>query len=245
MEGINVVSLPKYQQLAATMRKRIKEHAYAPKSLLPDQNTLAKEFGVSRLTIKKALDGLAQEGLIYKQSGVGTVVLGIALENGEDSPAERFDGLTKLVGSAHVRSKILKFDITFPSPKVQKQLVIGPDDPVYDIRRLRLIDGEPWIIEHTYFRVKMVPNLTHKILEHSIYAYINNDLHLKFGGAYRRIGATLTTQEDIDNLGGKAGEPVLQVEQVVWLTTGQNIEYSISRNLARNRSYTVLDINQN
>ena len=66
----------KYQEVADTVRKRIENGTYKVGELIPDQTTLAAEFKVNRLTVKKALDGLASEGLIYKQSGLGTYVRG-------------------------------------------------------------------------------------------------------------------------------------------------------------------------
>ena len=66
----------KYQVVADAIRERIENGTYKIDELIPDQNALAQEFHVNRLTVKKALDGLAAEGLIYKQSGLGTYVRG-------------------------------------------------------------------------------------------------------------------------------------------------------------------------
>ena len=60
----------KYQVVADAIRERIENGTYKIDELIPDQNALAQEFHVNRLTVKKALDGLAAEGLIYKQSGL-------------------------------------------------------------------------------------------------------------------------------------------------------------------------------
>lgn len=237
------MATPKYQVIANEIRRRIHENVYPPKSLIPDQNTLAKEFGVSRMTIKKALDGLATEGLIYKQSGLGTYVLGDVSVHASDSPAERFDGLTQQEGAGHVTSKVIAFDVSLPSAKIQQKLDLAADEPVYVIDRLRLVDGVPRVLEHTLFPLKLVPGLTHEILLGSIYDYLHHTLNLKFGGALRRINARLADDFDVTHLQATLGEPVLAVEQVIWLTTGENIEYSISHNLASWRGYTVLDIN--
>lgn len=237
------MATPKYQMIADEIRRRIHMNVYPAKSLIPDQNTLAKEFGVSRMTIKKALDGLAVEGLIYKQSGLGTYVLGDVSVHASDSPAEAFDGLTKQEGKEHVSSEVIKFDVSLPSELIQKKLDVASDEPVYVIDRLRKIDEVPRVLEHTIFPLKLVPGLTREILMGSIYDYMHQALNLKFGGALRRINATLANDFDVAHLDATTGEPVLEVEQVIWLTTGENLEYSTSRNLASWRGYTVLDIN--
>ncbi|KRO16945.1 GntR family transcriptional regulator [Lacticaseibacillus saniviri] len=234
----------KYQRVADEIKQRIIANVYPPRTLLPDQNALAAEFGVSRITIKKALDGVAREGLIYKKSGLGTYVLGdIALRDRDDSPANAFDGLSEQQGSERVTSQIIKFEVAFPNADLQDKLGIAENEAVYDIRRLRLLDDEPFILEHTFLPVRLVPNLSRQILEKSLYMFLHQDLNLTFGGAYRRIHADLPDELDQQYL--KAGEttPVLETEQLIWLINGQNIEYSTARNVYDRRSYTVLDVN--
>lgn len=234
----------KYQQVADTIKQRIFTHAYPPKMLLPKQSEFAEEFGVSKITIKKALDGIAREGLIYKKSGLGTYVLGNTLINSrQDAPANAFDGLYNQQGANHVTSKVIKFEIEFPTEAIQAKLGIEANEPVYDILRLRLLDDQPFILEHTYMPIKLVPDLSTEILEKSIYDYIHRILKLQFGGAYRKIHANLPDADDVKYLQAGENTPILEVEQIVWLTNGKNIEYSTSRNLYNARSYTVVDLN--
>ena len=65
----------KYLKVARILQKRIEDGVYKTQAPLPDQKTLADELQVSRLTVKKALDGLQRKGLVYKESGLGTFVL--------------------------------------------------------------------------------------------------------------------------------------------------------------------------
>ena len=67
--------MPKYQEIANILRTRIKNKTYPPDSLLPNQTDLVEEFGVSRMTVKKAIGILAMEGLVYSQRGAGTKIL--------------------------------------------------------------------------------------------------------------------------------------------------------------------------
>ena len=60
----------KYLKVARILQKRIEDGVYKPQTPLPDQKTLAEELHVSRLTVKKALDGLQRKGLVYKESGL-------------------------------------------------------------------------------------------------------------------------------------------------------------------------------
>lgn len=233
----------KYESIADEIRRRIKKGIYKQNQLIPDQVTLAAEFGVSRMTIKKALDGLAMEGLIYTRRGDGTYVLGnISLKVESNSPAEEHRGLTAEYGQKRVSSKIIKFDIKFPDDSLQSHLKLQPNEPVFEIIRLRLVDLKPYVLEHTYMPQKLMPNLSKTIILSSIYSYLQEQVGLKLGGAYRKIHADFANEFDIQYLNSKKGEPVLEVEQVAWLADGTPFEYSFSRNRHDTRSYTVLDI---
>ncbi|HFC9339747.1 TPA: GntR family transcriptional regulator, partial [Enterococcus hirae] len=63
--------MPKYEEIANVLRERIRSKEYPPNSFLPNQITLVEEFGASRMTIKKAINILAMEGLVYSQRGAG------------------------------------------------------------------------------------------------------------------------------------------------------------------------------
>lgn len=92
--------------------------------------------------------------------------------------------------------------------------------------------------------VKLVPGLDEKILHSSVYNYLHKNLKLKFGHAYRKIKAVKASQYDVKYLEAKETDPMLELEQIVWLTNGQPIEYSTSRNRYNQRSYTVLENNR-
>lgn len=237
------IRAPKYEQIAEEIRKRIRDGIYQTKTAIPDQNTLAKEFGVSRMTIKKSLDGLSMAGLIYTRRGDGTYVLGdIPLKIDTNSPAQKHTGLTAELGS-RLSSQVIQFTTIMPTEELMEHLKINHDEPVLNIIRLRLVNKEPYVLEHTYMPKKLMPNLNNRVLKHSIYNYLEKDLNLKLGGAYRKIHADFSNNLDIRYLGSQPNDPILEVEQVAWLQNGIPFEYSFSRNKYDTRSYTVLDIN--
>ncbi|WP_294835385.1 GntR family transcriptional regulator [uncultured Lactobacillus sp.] len=232
----------KYLTVVQTIVSRIKAGTYQAGDLLPNQQTLANELGVSRLTVKKALDGLERKGIIYKQSGLGTFVSSdIPIRSKIDSPANVFTGLMELMKADNIKSKIIKFSVGFPNKQIQKNLNLTSSEPVYNIIRLRLVDDNPLVIEHTYMPVNLVPNLNTDILHSSIYNYIHQKLKLKFGHAYRKIKATKSDEYDQKYLAAKKDDPMLELEQIVWLTNGKPIEYSISRNRYDQRDYTIIE----
>ncbi|WP_027108119.1 GntR family transcriptional regulator [Lacticigenium naphthae] len=234
--------MAKYEEISNKVRERIYSGEYPIDSMIPDQNSLARAFGVSRMTIKKALDILAMEGLIYRQRGAGTFVTKTALRNERDSAVDEYDGLSTQMKGRKLVSKSIEFAVEFPTPLIQKKLMIEENEPVYKIVRQRSVDDDLLILEETYMPAKLVPGLSRKHAESSIYAYIKGELGLEFGGAFRQIHADKPKEYDLLYLNCREGDPVLEVEQVVYLKDGRPMEYSKSRNRFDTRSYNVIDI---
>lgn len=236
------IHLNKYEEIATELRRRISEGEYTEGEMLPDQIELAKEFDVSRMTLKKAIDIIAMEGLIFKKRGVGTFVLKSSLWNNGDSKIDDYNGLTDQFGDDRIVSKKINFDIVFPDERIQNLLMIGPSDPVYHVQRLRIVDDKPYILEDSYFVASIISQLKEEHLASSIYNYLRDELGLKIGGAYRKIHADVANELDIQELNCDEHTPVLEVEQVVYLDNGTPFEYSTSRNRFDTRSYTITDI---
>ena len=91
--------------------------------------------------------------------------------------------------------------------------------------------------------LERLPELSKEVCEKSIYTYIHDELGLKFGNAFRKFSALGADDEDVKELNVEKGSPILEVEQVVWLTNGKSIEYSTSHVPGNKRSYTVMNIN--
>lgn len=139
-------------------------------------------------------------------------------------------------------SQIIQFAVEFPEAEIAERLQVEVTTPVYKIIRLRLIDEKPYVLEHTYMPCDLVPGLDESILLQSIYAYLWDELNLKFAGSYRHITAEKPDEYDKMYLDCQNADPLLQVEQVVYLENGRPIEYSRSRNRFDTRGYSLLDV---
>lgn len=235
--------MTKYEMISNTVRQRIRDGVYPENTLIPDQVSLAKEFSVSRMTVKKAMDILEVEGLILRKRGAGTTVRKNALKDDMTADIMDYEGLTKQLEGQEVASKTISFKIDFPSEEIQEKLSIGKTDPIYKIIRLRVVDGKPYIIEHTIMNAQLIPGVDDVVLANSVYQYIHNDLNLEFGGARRIISADKSTEIDQEHLECLPEDPILQIEQVVYLEDGTPFEYSKSRSKFTTRTYKIVDLN--
>lgn len=219
----------KYKYIYDTVKTRILNSTYPPNTQIPDELTLCKEFDCSRMTIKKALDLLVQEGLIYRKRGQGSFTMANASNNHRLSLQEReLLGLSRSTKGKST-SKVLEFNLMFASKKIADILNIQENDPIYNILRLRLIDGEPYVCERTYMPTNLITGLSEDILKKSIYDYIENTLGYRIASAQKTTRADISSEEDHTYLNLKDIEPVLEIEQIAYLDNGVPFEYSISR----------------
>lgn len=221
---------PKYEIIADEIRKRIIEHAYPLEHALPDEIHLSEEFGVSRMTMKRALEILVMEGLIYRKRGKGTFILQSSFQKDRINViSKETRGLTQVIGDRSLRSEVLNFEVKFPSQEVADHLMIELTEPVYEIRRVRYVDEEPYVIELTYMVANLITGITREILEKSVYAYIQEDLGYTITSSHKVIRADKPDEYDQAYLKNDITEPIIEVEQVVYLSNGKPFEYSFAR----------------
>jgi len=237
--------MTKYEAISAEIKRRIMEREYSADFPIPDEISLAKEFACSRMTMKKALDILVMEGLLYRKRGHGTFIIKSAIDNklvnvgtGESL------GLTNLLRGKKIKSKIILFEVMFPDEEVASHLSITNQTPVYHIIRLRVVEGEPYVLENTYMPSDLISGLTEEILHLSIYEYIEKQLGLTIAGSHRKIRACKSNELDQKYLSCASEDPILEVEQVSYLNTGVPFEYSFSRHRYDKFFFTAVSISK-
>ncbi|HCR3983712.1 TPA: GntR family transcriptional regulator [Kluyvera ascorbata] len=218
----------KYIAIAREIKKRIISGQYPAAEPLPDQFALAAEFGTSRMTIQQAMRQLIVEGLVYTRQGQGTFIRKNFLQLSQwDIHGSDYAGATETWGHlGKVESQVIRFELRFPSEKEQASLLIDADSPVYDFVRLRLLNGEPLSLDITVMPVSLVPGLSKSHLENSVFRYVQDNLGLKMMGSYRVVRALKPSELDQQHLNCDASDPILEVEQVIYLDDGTPLEYA-------------------
>ncbi|MBT2758831.1 GntR family transcriptional regulator [Mesobacillus foraminis] len=232
----------KYQKISNEIRKRIADGYYSSDQPIPDEITLAKEFGCSRMTMKRALDILVSEGVLFRKRGHGTFIIKSCMQNTINVVDRETLGLSNLLKGKDVTSKVIKFEVKFPSEEVAEQLSIDRTTPVYEVIRLRIVDKEPYVIEQTYMPTTLLPGINETVLHSSVYKYITETLGLTIAGSHRKIRASKPTQLDQEYLECAPDDPVLEVEAVGFLNNGSPFEYSFSRHRYDKFVFTTVNI---
>lgn len=221
--------MEKYKVIANSIRKRIIKGDYVSDQKLPSEKEIGDEFVASKLTVKKALDILVGEGLIIKRRGAGTFVKSLSVDEMERLIVDnQMRGTTAFNPDKKVTSKVLSFSVVQASQLVSRKLNLVEASPVYEIYRVRLVDGSPSVIEKTYMPLDVISGLTKKNVEGSIYEYIEEKLGLKIESGHRTITVRKATDFEADELALEYGDPVGIAEQTGYLNTGVQFEYSIS-----------------
>lgn len=233
----------KYERIARDIYNDIVSGKYEPGSQLALEKEMCVQYGVSRITVKRAVDELVKQGLVVKRRGAGTFVKGVQETDVKDfSMSDQFTGFTKNHTKHKTISKIIKFEIIHPDEECAEKLKITTEDFVYDIIRVRYLDDKPENVEYTQMPIEVISGIKREVLEKSIYAYIENDLGLKIQSAHRTVTAAMPTEEEKKYLKIEGVMPVLQVAQIGFLSNGRPFETSISRHRGDTSTFRAVSV---
>ena len=220
-------SFPYYFQVAETILRRVREGEYQPGDTLPSAQILEKDFGVSDITIRKALHLLVQRGVVVRKRGIGTLIM-----KGEDNRATfdikgDFLDLTNVATGKPIKYEVEVIDIslTLSCPKSIKEiLLLGSDDEVWRMRRIRKKNGEPISYFTNYGPPELFKSLEKRHLqEHSFVELAEKRCGIRFGRFEQSVEAT---SADIDLsllLAISFGTPLFFVVNTYYSTKNQPV----------------------
>jgi len=223
---------PRYLQLRRRIETGIVEGILQPESPLPSERDLAALTGLSRVTVRKATQAMAEDGLIVQRQGSGSFV----------SPRSRrveqsLSRLTSFTEDMRRRgfeseSRWLERGIFLPAPEEVVALALGPDDSVSRIARLRLASGRPMAIERASLPTDLLPRPTE--VETSLYEVLEHDNNRPVR-AIQKLSAINLGPEDAALLGVEPTAAGLRIERTSYLQTGRVVEFT--RSIYRGDSY--------
>jgi GntR family transcriptional regulator len=214
-------SRPIYLQLRDILAARIATGEWKPGGVLPNEGDLAREFGVSPGTMRKALDVMEGERLIARQQGRGTFVK----DQCSDELADRFTSIRGADGERIVGDIRLAEITTSVANEIDcTRLALKTGDTVYRIRRLRVIDNQPFMLEEVSVPTALFPgleemsNLTRRI------SGLAQNYGLLLGSAEERICIVAASPEVAKVLSVPPGSAVAMLDRVVRTIDGRPVE---------------------
>ncbi len=155
----------RYQDVMAMIERLIAEEQLGPGDLLPSHADLAAMAGVSLITVRRALDELQQDGRVHSHQGVGTFVARPRIVSAPGRAGGLLGTLAEEHGAHEILTRVLDVTRGRPSATVAHALQLGPGDEVWRVRRLRVIDGRPMIVEQAVIPVALAPGLDTRTAE--------------------------------------------------------------------------------
>ena len=187
----------KYDQIYAELRARIEQQEYGFQELLPSENTLVKEYGCSRNTVRRAIGRLADEGYVQSLHGKGVRII---YQPGQLSEfmLSGIESLKEAVArnQKEYRTKVVCFAELTVDQRISARTTIPVGEEIYYIQRVRYIDGEALILDHNYFLKEVARDLTPEIAEQSIYAYLEQELGENIVTTKRKVTVERASQID-------------------------------------------------
>lgn len=214
----------KYKKVADELEKEIYQGVYNDKKKIPTEEELCQRFEVSRNTTRKAIQVLVQKGCVYQVQGSGVFVREQMNENYVN--LQNMNGVTKDFPGRNVETKVVDFKLIEADEELSDKMQCNIGDPIYFVNRIRIIDGEKYAIEYSYFNKNLVLYLNEEIVRGSIYNYIREDLKLTIGIIDRFIYADYISDRDAKYLDIEKGAPALVNENKAKLNNGEIFDYS-------------------
>lgn len=216
----------KYKEIADCLEREIQDGKFDQTKKLPTEEEMIKKFEVSRNTIRKAINQLVNRGYIYQVQGSGMFLREKSVTDYINLGSLR--GLTKDLTSKTIETKILALHVLEADEVNAKQLRCEAGTKLYYVKRLRMVDKEPFSIEISYFKKDIVPYLNEDIASSSIYSYLIDDLKLNIGFADKVINCEKIDEASASLLNVHSLDPALIIENTVCLTNGMIFELSKS-----------------
>lgn len=215
-------SQPLYLQLQHGIRHAIEKRSLKPADALPPERDLAEQFAVSRITVRKAIDGLVSEGFLTRKQGSGTYV--------SNRVEKHFSKLTSFTEDMIARGRSpastwLGRSRGAVTPEEALTMGLSPGTPVFRLQRLRFADGTPMALEHCTVPVFCLPSAD--AVTSSLYAALEHAGY-RPTRALQRLRAVLFNREQADLLGAREYDAGLLVERRGFLSDGRAVEFSSS-----------------
>lgn len=226
----------KYQIIANDLRRKIQEKSYEPNEQLPFEKDLCKAYNASRITIRKAMDMLVNEGYIYKRRGSGSYVKDI--EPKESIHSTLLDNFS----SQDITTEVIDFTVIKSPDDIAEKLKLSSSEFVYDIYRLRKRNNLPIAVEHSFMPIQLIQGMRLDVLANSVYTFMDEELGLVPKSVHRSIRACTPSKQEEKLLQVDWNYPLLEIEQIVYLDNGKPCEYSFSRVKTEDYEFKTVNI---
>jgi GntR family transcriptional regulator len=213
--------VPLYYQVAAQLEEAIAEGHLPPGFKLDNEVSLADQLGLSRPTMRRAIQELVDKGMLVRKRGVGTQVVHCRVRR-ELELTSLYDDL-RATGQ-QPRTVVLVNRLEPALAQVADELGLEEGEEVLHLERLRLADDEPLAVLRNWLPPKLISPTDEELENGGLYELIRaSGTHVQI--ARQRIGARGATTQEARLLGGRKNGPVLTMQRTAYADSGRAVEF--------------------
>lgn len=234
----------KFEIIYKTLKKEIIDGIYNDTMKLPTEAVLVKRFDTSRNTIRRSIQCLNEDGLVYSVKGRGVVILENTRVDEMFFKMGNFQGLKALSSYANVKTatKIRVFEELTVDEKLSKRISFPIGERVFHADRIRLINDRATMHDNSYFKKSIVKGLNKDIAKESIYNYINENLDFNIAASKTVTKVESANKIDSEVLDLGKNNCVGVVENAVYTDMGKLFEHTTIRYIPN--EYAIVSFNQ-
>lgn len=202
-----------YYQLYNILFQNIINGEYAIGTLIPAESELMNQYHVSRATARKAMEMLANDGMVHKKRGYGTVVI----SNKPKNSPKRVVSYTRKndIDPVTPIKKVIDKCIMKAPTHIAEKLNIAMDSEVFCLKRVRCAGSRPFYVEINYFDARYVPDIMSRdFSQESLRIYLSNAYHIQWSYAEQEIYAILSNEELSTLLHIPKSSPLLYIQRI-------------------------------
>jgi GntR family transcriptional regulator len=228
---------PIYLQIAQSIGSLVASTVLPAGYVLPPERVLCEQFGISRMTLRQAMNLLAREGLIDSRRGIGTVVRPSRLRK-QQQELRSFSEEIRARGG-RPESRLISLGLATPEATVREFFGLREDQKVYEIQRVRLNDGEPLALEIARIPERSCPGLERfDLAKTSLYRILEESYGLSLESCSEEISAEIPNSECRKLLSVPARTAVLVVNRRTYTRDERPVEFT--RSVFRGDRYSAL-----
>jgi GntR family transcriptional regulator len=216
--------LPRYHRIAESLRERIRAGEWTAGAPLPNQRRLARDFGVTLMTLRQALELLERDHLISRRHRLGTFVAAPTIDY-EITKLRRFAGDLSAQGES-VSTRVLDARPVIADRRVSAALDLPARARVVMVERLRLVEDHPMSLQRSFLPARIGDEvLTSDLAETPLSQVLEFKLGIVVTRAHEVVSAVRLAPREARELGCVSGVPAFESERVSFDTAGQPIVF--------------------
>ncbi|VXC18350.1 GntR family transcriptional regulator [Aeromicrobium sp. 9AM] len=213
--------VPLYFQVAEQFEQAILSGEIAPGERIDNEIALAKDLGLSRPTMRQAIQVLVDKGMLVRKRGVGTQVVHGKIRRSVELTS-LFDDLS--AAGQKPRTEVLAVGKVAAEEDVAHELQLKVGEDVWSLERLRYVGKQPLAVMHNFIPVDVVDLDAVDLAKTGLYAHMRSS-GILMRVARQRIGARGAGAEEAELLGEKKGAPLLTMARTAYDNAGRAVEY--------------------